>query len=326
MADNELMSQDTGLIEGGGTISPAEQGYAPTSDLDSTYSESYTDTSAPRVLQVPKHWDSRTKRCFNSLSSEAKKIWLKSFKTQEHSFNKIVDRIYDEHESTVGELEGIPDVVRPIRATLDEMGLSPASYFASLIQEDLKCTQNPVDYVLALMYKHNIRFSDLDYARTGFIERQRLMESLLPVQNKVSDLEQTIDEKLDARENAIKDEQNAFLVEQARDAVDADGNLLHPYFDELAPLIAEKVRELNTNNLHLAYAEAYNTAVEEGLLEDDDSPQESFRINKVGARTGSAVTPQDLMKKHEKLEEKYFLADLERRFRDRYAGRQPINY
>jgi len=201
-----------------------------------------------RKIEPLSWWKPAEKDWFNSLDAQSQKNVLNMYngvqKVYEHKTRLVAQR-----EAQLGRLTA---VLAPLMPLFERKKVAPEAYIERLLSVDRYSAEQPANYVVDFMDANKLSIDHLIYAISTLPQRRKELQMQVPVYNEIAQLKQSMAKK--NYEEAYR--RNQMEVEEFKTAVDEEGNILHPYMDELEPYMLEEYRRTRNWNLEKLYEAA----------------------------------------------------------------------
>jgi hypothetical protein len=249
--DSPQIDLETGLEMRGDVVSKLDAEAIRDSQL------SFKET---RKYEPKKFWNADIKKEFNALSASQQKAWLDSFKVLEKSYEKTISGL----KESFANLDDIADVLAPyVNEIVNNLGVSPATYVANLIDADKEASADPVQYILKIMGAKGVTFAQLGAGVKPLMDKTENEEKLAPVMNKISELEQKLTQQEQITQQPTQDDleyQSDVMATEIKDfynQTDSSGRELYPGWESML----EQILPMYLKGASLN--DAYNTIAEE---------------------------------------------------------------
>lgn len=264
-------------------------------------SEDKSEVKKTDEVDIPNNWNEEERKAFEDIPDEIEaadgtKISLKAMKDVVlHRQEKLLKAFYDstdknallekESESLKTGNEEWNKLLDPWRPQLTAAGMTEQQYIGDILNGVRNLQQNPAAVIKDLMGAYKVSAADLGI-NTG--QSEDLDEFDGQVDPKVTELETTVDKltkrldddaatRVQQQNQSVQDEVAAF-----KSAVDSDGNLLHPHFDESRDEMGILMQTGKAKTIPEAY-EMSPTVRSKGLDVKDpkDEPQKDAALKEV---------------------------------------------
>lgn len=215
------LENDPSRVDTGET--PVNQDVEPEGIISEAEPEVSTDTlEVPERLEAPQHWKSDYRELFNGASPEIQAAWLEREKETDRGFQERSDQI-NTLQSSVDRFES---VISPIRQQLQLLGQDEYAWLTQMAAYTQALQSDPASVIRQVAAQYNV-----DLTQTGSPDEFE-DPALREMKNEIASLKQQLSQASQASDD---DRQNQAirLLENFRDEVNADGQLVHPHFNEL---------------------------------------------------------------------------------------------
>ena len=191
---------------------------------------------------IPNNWNEEEKKAFLDIPDEiiaqdGTEISLKAMKDVVLNRNETLLKAFNEKAREAADVkkgsEEWNKLLDPYKPQLEATGLSEQQWIGNILQAVHNLQNNPQAVIKDLIDTYKVSAKDL-----GFTQQSDEEDYLFEDNSDIAQLKSTIDKltrRLDSQEQASVQQQNQSVQDQLnafRDEKDANGNLLHPYFDE----------------------------------------------------------------------------------------------
>jgi hypothetical protein len=201
-----------------------------------------------KVFQAPEHWSSDERAKFDSLPPEAQEVLLER--------DKAFQKGYQEKAQAIS---AITEAIEPFKESLIRRGMTPQQAIGILFNAQDRLDKNPLEGILQIAQSYGI----VDQLREQFApqadEDDFTDPGIKALQQEIKELKGQIAQTNQGLQQQTIDAGRQQL-ETFKDAVDGDGKLLHPHFEQVMPLVTAYVQQ--GDSLQEAYEKAVWTVPE----------------------------------------------------------------
>jgi hypothetical protein len=219
-----------------------------TQELTDEVEEDDEEAEPDKVFQAPEHWSSDERTQFESLPPEAQEVLLER--------DKAFQKGYQEKAQAIS---AITEALEPFKESLIRRGMTPQQAIGILFNAQDRLDNNPLDGILQIAQSYGV----VDQLRDKFAPQADDDDFTDPgikaLHNKIEGLEGKLDQTAQGIQQQAIDAGKQQL-DTFKNAVDGEGNLLHPYFDKVMSLVTSYVKDGET--LDSAYEKAQWTVPE----------------------------------------------------------------
>jgi len=212
---------------------------------------------------IPKDWSEEEREVFkkalaskDDLTSASAEMFIDRYNNLKKGFIQKTTEI----KQFKKEYEAVDDIFKPYENVLKQGNVSKADYIKRLVDIDKKFGENPVDTIKDLIRMKGLKASDLGFEDFSLqdIENYDSVDN-----NKVKLLEQEIQ----YLRNKIETTPLEVQVNNFANAVDNEGKLMHPLFNDLRPVMAGIIQKDPSTTLEQAYKKALKVFDNQELTE-----------------------------------------------------------
>lgn len=262
----------------------------------------------PEPLQAPMDWSESAKAAFAKAPAEIQAAMLERSKEMQADYTRKTQ----ETARLRKHYEAVDQVLAPHAEYLAKQGTSPAQAIESLMRAQIALDSDPASVIL-----HLAQEKGLNLAQLAQIQSQSTGQVSHPAIQQLSAQVSQLQQQLSAREQEEVSAQALNSIVEFQNEKDANGNLLHPHFEEVKPYLAAAIAEQRDLDpeasdreiLEQAYIEATKPlkALEAKLMEQRKQKVEAARKAGVSVTSspGGAVTSAKPANFREALEQSY---------------------
>ena len=202
------------------------------------------DEDLAQGLIAPDNWDADRKAAFEGLADEAaKKTYVDAVKSLEKGYQKKFDGLATDHK----EYEQIVGLMSPFEAQLNAQGLSRYQGIQRLVGAEQLLSQNPVSGLSQLVQQYggqNAKVIVQQLAQQYGVTEAANDESQAYVDPEIKALQDQVNnqnaylQQISNNAQAVKQNEVNNQVTSFMEATDDTGNLLHPHFKQVEPVMA----------------------------------------------------------------------------------------
>ena len=200
--------------------------------------EEASEDAEPEGIPAPEHWTSEQKEAFTSLTPEAQRVLL----DRDAEFQKG-------YQERVQGIANIQQALEPYKQIIAQMGVSEDQAIRSLFAAYGQLTANPLEGIRRLAQN----FGVLDQLAEPDTNDDFVDPEIKALREQVQNLQGQLHQFGEYQSQSVQ-AQGQQQVESFKSATDANGNLLHPHFEDALPLIVPLVQ--SGKSLEEAYEEA----------------------------------------------------------------------
>lgn len=184
-------------------------------------------------LEPPKHWSKADKQRFAAHPREAQEFLLERHKAMEADYTRKTQEVAEKRKS----YENFDKILEPFKDEFAKRNITPTQYVNSLVEADKFIRSNPAGAIKAIMQQNQLTPEKL-----GFVQGEDQGQVDPQVQNlqaQLAKMQQYIVQQNQMTRQQQEQEQKAAVGQHEQkiqafiDQADDDGNLAHPYADEL---------------------------------------------------------------------------------------------
>jgi len=276
-----------------------------------------SDRAAATGKDAPANWSASDKAMFKLQSPEAQEFLLRRHKAMEADYTRKVQ----EHADLRKDYEPVQKLFAPYLDVLKQKGLTPHTVIQRWADVETKLAnpQTRLDIIEGIVKGYNIDKADLA-KRLGFTStpsgqlgteqnpgtpddptaqmlarlEQRIKDSFAPQLAKIDQFEQN---QQIAAQRAATERESAVetKITNFKSAADKDGNLLHPYYDEVEPAMIALAQSYAASEQPLPELDALydqavwaNPSTRQALLATQKTAQEAKAADEARAKAASA--------------------------------------
>lgn len=241
---------------------------------DEQEEEPEEESEADRLFAlVPKDWSESEQEAMVALidSDDPDKQAAADVLIKRH--NEMKKAFHDKSmkfANTNKELESINNVFKPYEQTMQQSGLTKAQYMQNMIQWEQALKTNPVATVKQIMQSFDVKpqalikeFGGADIDLDEDFDYSDMSDS----NSEVNSLKQELQELRSQIANQPLQEQ----IKSFETATDEEGNLLHPNFKQVAPVMGALIQSGQATTLKDAYSKAMKAAGQEDGATDTEA-------------------------------------------------------
>jgi len=173
-------------------------------------------------LEAPKHWSEGDRTLFSKAPREIQQRWI----DRETEQQRGVDAKFQEIAGFRREREQWDEMFRPYARDLELQGISSTQFLSRLLAGHKYLIDSPKDAFLWLANQYGVDPKTLFESRESNPHLDKLNQGFQSLQQKVDGFMST--------QQRAEQQANLSRVESFAQAKDDKGQLLHPYFDEVA--------------------------------------------------------------------------------------------
>lgn len=212
-----------------------------------------TISGAQEKLEAPHHWPTQAKELFAKQSPEGQKFLLDRHKAMEADYTRKTQELTPVRRMK----ESLDEIFAPMRDSMYRDGIDEVTAIRQLVAAHNYLQQKPEEAVQWLAGKYGI---DLKAIVEGTAGNGQVSPELLALREEVAQLKHTQQSSLSAQQQQ-QFRANLSQVEQFAGEKDAQGNLKHPYFDEVAQEVAMLMRVAQEQGKPISLQDAHDRAV-----------------------------------------------------------------
>lgn len=253
------------------------------------------------AVEPPTNWSLEEQNRFRKLDAETQKFVLEKVE----SVSKSVPQGYDEVERVIG----------PRRQAWQGLGFSPAQAISHLLSLSDYAERTPGQFIQWFMQQRGLTPEQVGFTKAAVPDQVNQPVTDDPIENdpvvkglrsELSGLKQTLDRLQGTVMERAQNEERSLQtnvdneINQFRGEKGTDGALLHPYFDEVRPLMGALVQSGQAGDLKQAYEMAcYANSSVRGKIEaaaaakaERENRRKEAEKAKSARRLGSTVAGQ----------------------------------
>jgi hypothetical protein len=255
-------------------------------------------------LEAPKEWSEDEKTAFASIY-ESNPQEAKLISDRYTNMHKAFHERSQELSRARKENEGIDKLFNPRLNEMQRAGLSKEVVVEKLLGWDTYITESPLDAITALAKQNNIDLTELAFG--GDEDDSFESEAIKKLEAKIQELEAKNSNDEESKATA-EYQKNLQMVQEFTTKTDDNGNLAHPYYEEVAGEMLKHVQQGKT--MEQAYEAAIwsNPDVRQKLLADtkkgesvEDKKARIAKAKRAGASVSNAKGKKSAVKPSESL-------------------------
>lgn len=215
---------------------------APPADATAQPSQAVSG-EAEAILEAPKHWAEGDRNLFGKSPREIQQRWL----DREKEYTKGFDAKAQELAKLSREREQLDEMFSPYSRDLELRGMSRQQFMGSLIGAHKFLLENPNEAIKWVAQQYGVDFAALNEQKPADPQFDKLSQGY-------QSLEKRLNGFVSAQQQA-EQQQNLGKVQTFVEAKDEKGQLLHPFFDEVAEDVLA-VMKTGVRDIDAAYAKA----------------------------------------------------------------------
>jgi hypothetical protein len=240
--------------------------------------ETYLDESSNGESDlIPfKFWDKKAKSIFKRSSLAVKKAWTNTQRRADARAYQVINELKNKYAMW----DEMANVLMPYIEAIHATGMSIPEYIELTIKADAELTNNPVEFICAVMDRFDIYPLHIEENFKGFYQRRAERERMAPLQKELQDVKtRQFQQELIAEQQRYDEMVYDFFSQE-----DQRGEPIYPYAQELAPLMQVIVDATGNTDLDTVYNMALSAADEEARAlerkQGAESREGEFSINK----------------------------------------------
>jgi hypothetical protein len=250
LAGARKSGQETTEADSTGAENTADK---PGTEKTSAETTEKTEAATTEALEAPTHWPAADREMFGKQTPEAKQFILNRHKAMEADYTRKTQELAPVRRFK----EQMDEIMGPYREAMAREGIDDAMAIKQLVAAHAYLQRDPANAIQWLADKYGI---DLKAAGTAGTEAGQPSAELVAVKKELAELKNS----LSAREKQEQDTQHQATLSQITqfaEAKDAQGQLKHPHFDDVAPDVAALIRAARAQGQTLTLQDAYDRAV-----------------------------------------------------------------
>lgn len=246
-----------------------------TQEADEGQKEEIVEDSG-EIDEVAKQTDEEFPLIPNDLSDEEKEIFQRGLESEDEEVRLMAELYLSKYNNLkkgfytkANELaeirkanEAIDSLFKPYDQMMQQNGMDRAQYMQNMIMWEQALAQKPLETVKAIMEKYGVRPEQIN---NGLDFNEDFDDN---DDNKLNSMQ----EHISKLEKQIANQPVLAQIESFKTATDSQGNLKHPKFEEVAPVMGTLIQTGKAKTLDDAYAKAIRAVASE---ESSDSTQNS---------------------------------------------------
>lgn len=292
------------------TAEPATEPVAETQISESDQAQPQVAQTEPQAqpLLAPADWSESAKAAFAKAPADVQQVLLERSKEMQADYTRKTQ----ETARLRKHYEAVDQVLAPHSEYLARQGKSPAEAVDALMRAQVALDSDPASVIL-----HLAQEKGLNLAQLAQLQQQSTGQGSHPAIQQLSNEVLQLKQQLQAQQQEEVSAQALESIVEFQNEKDANGNLLHPHFEDVRPYLSAIIADLRDTDpdasdrdiLEQAYAEAIKPlkALEAKLMEQRKQKVEAARKAGVSVTSspGGAVTSAKPANFRDALEQSY---------------------
>lgn len=222
------------------------------------------------AIDAPVSWKKEDREWFYQLADkigdvEAAKAIQQTIARRENERDEYVNRLRKKTEAEEASINQFNQAIEPYRQALGLQGLSEAQIAQNVLETYAAFQNSPQEAINYLANQYGVGVSF-----TGQESTEQYNPEIATLRQQVAGLSTSLEQQQYAKLQALNEE-NARVIDQFRNAADKNGNLLHPFMDEVETEIAMFSRQMRDANPTMPSAEILEKSYERAVYANPET-------------------------------------------------------
>ena len=205
-----------------------------------------------KPLEAPEQWNADEREAFNSLPKDAQQIVLTQSQRQEAAFTRKSQELSEQTKFA----EAVHQIAAPYEQQLQVQGMTTLDGIRQLVGLNDYYQRDPEGYIKYVAQAANVDLASLTQQPADGTD-EYADPQVAALTQKVKSLEAASQQQVYNQQQAAAQQANG-LIQQFASETDASGQPLHPYFEQVKPLMGALLQAKQASSLEDAYDKAIN--------------------------------------------------------------------